>query len=138
MSSTPIPTPAYAVPQTPFSNPLQRPNANVQSAATNASDAAREANSAQQLYDNKTVQDVVNQDINVSTTQPALTDSVNKILETQIERGVNTEHSSQVLTKLIESLAKSVVGQVAGSNGSVEQRQTAAMSNQNARPPACS
>ena len=119
--------------QTPPTNlTLPRPHPPVQQDAARASTYATQANSAQQLYDNKTVQDVVNQDINVSKTQPALTDSVNKILETQIERGVNTEHSSQVLTKLIDCLCQSVVGQVTGSNGSVEQRQTAAMSNQNA------
>ena len=73
---------------------------------------------------------MVNQDINVSKTRALTTDP--QILETQIERGVNTEHSSQVLTKLIDCLCQSVVGQVTGSNGSVEQRQTAAMSNQNA------
>ena len=107
------------------------PNSSLPGLAASSSNAAEDSTSAT-LYQNKVIEDVVNQDVQIQQTQPQLTDSINGILHEQIKRGPGTEHSSQVLTKLIDCLCQSVVGQMTAANTSVEQRHASHLANTNA------
>ena len=108
-----------------------QPNNDIAHFAASASDHATAAD-ARQLYENKTIQDVISTDARANETEPALAAQMNKVLEAQIERDVKPVCSSAVLTKLIDSLCQSVIGQVTTETAPVAHRQAHYLSNTNA------
>lgn len=107
------------------------PNHDIARYAHDASDHATAAD-ARQLYENKTIQDVISTDSRANETEPALAAQMNKVLEAQIDRDVKPVCSSAVLTKLIDSLCQSVIGQVTNETAPVEHRYAHALANNNA------